>query len=198
MRRTIGLSVLMVLLLACQALASRLTVPTTTPFPAPSDTAMPTLTPSLSASSTPAPTDTPAPSPTLSDEAALALTLTAWPSVLSPGTSVPRQLDCLLKWQSPGNGITYDSGEIFTVGWNVTNTGSTTWTPSTVEFTYVSGAKFSADAPQHLESSVSPGQSIILSVRMKAPRNSTLYTTYWSLRSGSTYFCPVSLTIYVD
>lgn len=107
-------------------------------------------------------------------------------------------LACKLNWQSPGNYIRYDPKDDFTVGWKVTNTGTITWDPGSVEFTYVSGAKLYDFPLVRLTTSVSPGQSVILSVHMRAPKNSTTYTTHWSLRMGSKYFCPLSLWIYVE
>lgn len=103
----------------------------------------------------------------------------------------------MLNWQSPGNYISYNPKDEFTVGWKVTNTGTRTWDPGSVVFTYVSGAKLYDDPLLRLKSSVSPGQSVILSVHMRAPRNSTTYTTHWSLKMGDSYFCPLSLWIYV-
>ena len=107
-------------------------------------------------------------------------------------------LDCKLDWQSPGNGLWLDPGEDFPVGWKVTNTGTSTWDPESVEFTYLSGARLYRDSLVKLDSSVPPGASVILTVDMHAPRNSTTYTTYWSLRQGDTYFCRVGVSIYVE
>jgi hypothetical protein len=66
-----------------------------------------------------------------------------------------------------------------------------------VDFVYMGGAKLYDYPLVHLEKSVAPDQTVVLSVAMRAPRNSTLYTTHWSLRQGSTYFCGLSLSIYV-
>lgn len=172
--------------------------PTGTPMPSPSSTLPPTPTLTPSPSNTPQATDTPAPSPTLEAGQAFALTLTAWPSLLSPSTAIPGSLACRFNWKSPGNGKTYDPAIFFTVGWNVTNTGSTAWTPESVVLTYVGGAKLTADPTVPLDASVSPGESVVLSVRMRAPKHSNPYTTHWSLRSGDTFFCPLTLSIYVD
>jgi hypothetical protein len=102
-----------------------------------------------------------------------------------------------LDWQSPGNGIELDAKEGFTVGWKLTNTGSQTWTPGSVEFTYVSGTRMHRESVEQLETSVPPGQSVILTAEMRAPSNSTGYRSYWSLRQGDVYFCRVSVSIYV-
>lgn len=193
-----GLGILALVMLACEALLGP-PAATSTPVPSATDTVAPTATSTPSPSTTPEPTETPMPpSPTLSADEALALTLTAWPTLLLSQTLVPSDLGCKFNWQSPHNGTIYDPQDVFTVGWNVTNTGASTWTPGSVQLTWVAGAKMSAEPTARLKASVAPGQSVVLSVQMRAPKNSTLYTTHWSLRRGNTYFCPLTLSIYVD
>ena len=115
----------------------------------------------------------------------------------APTPIAPSELDCKLIWQSPSNRVTLAPLEKFTVGWNVRNNGTAAWDANSVEFTYLGGAKLHAYYLVHLDTTVAPGQTIVLSVHMKAPRNSTRYTTYWSLRQGDTFFCRLKLSIYV-
>ncbi len=198
-RRNVFLPVCLTLLaLGCVELSRLVPAPTSTPLPSPSDTATATLTMTARPSDTPQQTDTPEPSPSLSPTEALSLTLTAWPSVLSSIPTTPAALACQLDWQSPGSGIIYDPGTEFTVGWSVTNTGSDIWDPGSVVFTYVSGAKLHIDPTIHLETTVGPGDSVVLSAQMRAPKISAPYTTHWSLRQGDVFFCPVTVSIYVD
>ena len=130
-------------------------------------------------------------------------TLTPWPTFIilysSPYPTATPQLefDCRLNWQSPGNYITYKPKQSFTVGWKVTNTGRAVWYPDSVEFSYLAGARLHDDPLVRLPVSVAPGQSVILSVGMRTPKNPTMYTTRWSLRKDDTYFCAVSLSFYV-
>ena len=158
-------------------------VPTMSAIPIPSATARPTIPPG------PIPTidfgPTPSPFPT-------------FPVPTPSPTAIPsRALDCRLEWQSPGNGWEIQHEEDFTTGWKLTNTGSDAWSPGSVEFAYVSGAKLHRDPVVQLESTVATGESVILTAEMKAPRNSTSYVTYWSLRLGDMYFCRVGVSIYV-
>ncbi len=163
---------------------------TTTP------TAIPSATLGVSATAQSTETWTPTaqetqPSPASPTPTAWVPPLVSLPTALSP-------LSCKLNWQSPRNHVIYNKGDSFTVGWSVMNTGTTTWSPGSVEFTYVSGARLQAEPLVGLKSSVATGQSIVLTVGMRAPRNSTTYTTHWSLRMGDTYFCPLTLWIYVQ
>ena len=162
-------------------------------------TATPTLSPTPAASITPEPLPSPTPSPTsipLSLPSPLATF--AYVPTLFPTLTAATPLDCRLVWQSPGNGVKYHPRDYFTVGWKVTNIGSATWTPGSVELTYVGGNKLYLSPSAPLKVSVSPGQSVILNAEMRAPRKLDIYTTYWSLRQGNTYFCRLAVTIYVE
>jgi len=117
---------------------------------------------------------------------------------LWPTPTAPSALDCTLNWQSPGNGVKYHPRDFFTVGWKVTNTGSATWSPGSVELTYVGGSKLYLSPSVQLKTGVPRGQAVILNAEMRAPRKLDRYTTYWSLRQGTTYFCNLALTIYVE
>jgi hypothetical protein len=77
------------------------------------------------------------------------------------------------------------------------NTGFDVWGVGSVVFTYLRGAKMYDSSLVQLKTSVAPGQEVILSVHMRAPRDLTMYTTTWSLRQGDAFFCPVRLSIYV-
>ncbi len=196
--RALATAAVMPMILACSALSAPIEAVFGTPTPSPSPTAMPTLPPTRTPSPTPAPTDTqtalPSDTPGPTPLPTVPLLYTAPP----PRPDISSQLNCRLNWKSPGDGIFYDPLEVFTVGWNVKNTGSSTWSPDNVIFTYLEGAKLYDYPVVHLRSSVATGQSVTLSVRMRAPLNSTLYTTYWSLRQGDSFFCRVGVSIYVD
>lgn len=184
-------------LFACVALSAPLTALRATPTLSPSSTDKPTL------SSTPRPSFTakPTQTPTEFPSATLQPTLTLTPTVLfispSPTPTIPSRLACKLIWQSPGNYISYRQNQAFTAGWKVMNTGTDVWDVGTVEFTYLRGAKMYDYSLVQLVTSVAPGQEVILSVHMRAPRDLTMYTTTWSLRQGDTFFCPLRLSIYV-
>ena len=198
-------------LVACAALPAPTAAPKGTPIPSPSRTAKPRRSPTPSPSPTPEPTETsttsssaapkPAEPPATSPSATQKPKPSRTPTVLvpspSPTPTVPSELDCELIWQSPRNGASFAPGKKFTVGWNVTNNGTAAWDAQSVEFMYLGGAKLHNDELAHLDTTVAPGEDIVLSVAMKAPRNSTKYTTYWGLRRGDTFFCRLTLSIYV-
>ncbi len=198
MRKTLLFIGLTLSLMACAALSAPMAGPASTPTPSPSKTSKPTLTPTLSPSTTPQSTETPAEFLSPTPEPVLSATPTAIPPSPPPTPTPLSALDCKLLWQSPGNGIVYEPNEAFTIGWRVRNTGTAAWNTNSVEFTYVGGSRLYDYPLVQLKTSVAPGQDVVLSVHMRAPRNSTTYKTYWSLRQGDTYFCHLMLWIYVD
>jgi hypothetical protein len=201
MRNAPAVTALALALLACNAVLP----------PSPSPTTAPAFTSTNTPEPTPSRTPVPIPSttrwkPVLSALPPLLVTLgptltpaaTLTPQLSFRTATPPVGLACRLDWKSPGNGYELDPDERFTAGWKLTNTGIETWTPGNVIFTYVSGAQLHNDAVVQLDRSVPTGSSVILSARMRAPENSTLYSTYWSLRQGDVFFCRVSVTIYVE
>ncbi len=189
-------------LVACTVESVPRAASTYTPIPSPSTTHRPTRTPTpsltLRPSMTPEPTETSTASISATPEPTLSLTPTVPASSPSPTPTARSALDCKLVWQSPGNGANYLPDQAFTAGWKVSNNGTSTWDVNSVDFVYLGGAKLYDYPLVHLKTSVSPGQSVILSVRMRAPKNSTKYVTYWSMRRGDTFFCRVMLSIYVE
>jgi hypothetical protein len=106
-------------------------------------------------------------------------------------------LDCRVLSQSVRNGVHFDPGESFNVGWKVRNTGRLGWDAGVVYFAYSGGRKMDRDDVYHLPETVSPSNVAALSASMVAPRKAGGYTTIWSLHRGADRFCQVSLTIYV-
>jgi hypothetical protein len=160
----------------------------------------PTSTPSSAPSpySTPSPQNPATPSPSAIEALIRSLTATAAFASPFPTLTAAPELSCALNWPSPANGITYEPQTNFTTGWKVTNTGTSTWDATSVAFVYRAGAKLDAEPVVHLRVSVARGASVVLSVAMTAPRAAVMYTTHWSLRRGDTYFCPLSLSFYVN
>ena len=189
-------------LLACAVLNG---VPTSMPAPFPSETLQPKETSTIVPSATPEPTETSAIALSDTPESAPILLLPSASSTPAPtGLSVtptPTQiaeLDCKLMWQSPANDSAYSTGQKFTAGWSLENSGTATWDAGSFEFIYLGGRKLDLGDVVHLETSVPPGQSVVLSVSMKAPQYPGTYTTYWGMRQGNAYFCRLKLEIYAQ
>ncbi len=153
------------------------------------------ITPTLTSTPTPLPTKTPTitPSPTPTFLFFL-LTPTSEPAPSAAGTG---SYTCALTDQTPADGVTIAKGQTFETTWTVKNTGTATWTSSSVDFVFVNGTNFASIKRADLPQSVAPGATIALKLTMKAPSTVNSYTTTWSLEQGSTRFCKVNLSIVV-
>src|SRR5512138_283849 len=192
MRNAMAFMALALLLASCTAPFTPAPAPTVTPAP-PTETA---IIPTASTTSTPVPPPTLAPSATaLSTPYLIPTFFFALPTQTPTPAS---ELDCRLLSQSVPNGTTFHPSERFSVGWNLMNTGSTTWYPGSVQFVFYGGSKLQLTSLLQIPTSVSPGQTVSLNVDMRAPKGSTTYTTLWSLQRGSTYFCRVKVSILVQ
>jgi hypothetical protein len=76
----------------------------------------------------------------------------------------------------------FKAGETFTKTWRVKNVGSCTWTTA-YDLVFSSGNAMNASAVIPLTGNVAPGQTVDLSVSMKAPESSGEYSGYWMLRN---------------
>jgi len=151
--------------------------------------ALPTFTPTATFTSTPRNTDTPEPTATAT---VIFRFFTA-----TPLGSSNQSYACEIISTTPANGTTFSSRTGFDAVWQVKNTGKNEWDKNTVDYAYLSGDKFHKVAAYDLTTTVARGDTTLLDVAMQAPKNPGTYTTTWSLRVGSSTFCPVSLSITV-
>jgi hypothetical protein len=75
-------------------------------------------------------------------------------------------------------------GEKFTKTWRLQNAGTCTWT-SDYALVWFSGEQLDAPPSVPLSGNTAPGQSVDLSVEMKAPDSEGTYQSWWKLRNPS-------------
>lgn len=165
--------------------------PTATP------TEMPTATPVEPTATALPPTATSLPPtafPTLVPPTATPIPYTATPTA----TPTRSDLNCSITSFSPANNSVFKPGTDFDGRWTIKNTGSNIWESSSVDFFFISGTRFQTKVDAiDLPSTVNNGSSVDLIIDMAAPRDEGTFSTTWGLRSGSTTFCVVTLTIVV-
>ena len=151
---------------------------------------VPTFTPSF----TPFPSKTPtqAPSPTETFRFVFP-TATKTLAAVTPTAGY----GCTLLSQSPSDGTVIGGKDDFTARWTVRNTGSKGWNVNTVDFVYLSGGKLSKLKVADLPASVATGNKITLTISMSAPNTSGTHKTVWTLQTGKTQFCRLTLSIVV-
>ncbi len=82
------------------------------------------------------------------------------------------------------DGTTLSANENFVKTWRLKNIGTCSWTPSyTVVFQ--SGDAMSGPASQALTGNVNPGQTVDISVNLKAPSANGSYKGLWALRNAA-------------
>jgi hypothetical protein len=153
--------------------------------------APPTLTPTVTATRTPFPTETV--SPTF---------LFFLPTITRTSTQVPAgssgaQLECQVISQDPANNSAIAPSTTFTAKWVVANIGTYAWPSDNSDYRYNSGAKIHVQPIYDFENSVPSGRTTELTVNMKAPSASGVYSTSWRITIGKEQFCPMNLTIIV-
>lgn len=72
----------------------------------------------------------------------------------------------------------------FTKTWRLKNVGACSWTPSYAVI-FASGEAMNGPATQALAGNVNPGQTVDLSVNLKAPASNGTYTGNWRLRNAN-------------
>ncbi|MFZ5912145.1 MAG: NBR1-Ig-like domain-containing protein [Chloroflexota bacterium] len=82
------------------------------------------------------------------------------------------------------DGTDLDPNESFVKTWRLKNIGACSWTPS-YAVVFNSGDAMSGPATQALTGNVNPGQTVDISVNLKAPAASGAYKGWWGLRNAS-------------
>jgi len=80
------------------------------------------------------------------------------------------------------DGTAVDSGDDFTKIWRLSNVGTCTWTAG-YSLVFVSGNRMRGPASSEIPGTVNPGQTVDVSVRLRAPDEAGEYQGYWKLRN---------------
>ncbi len=119
------------------------------------------------------------------------------PTATRTATVVPEGFDCKIVSTLPGSGTVFSAGANFNVIWKVKNTGKKTWKPASVDYRYLSGEKMHLQKLYDLPATVAPGDSIDISVDMKAPADDGHYSAAWGLMENGDTFCQMTVSIRV-
>jgi hypothetical protein len=144
----------------------------------PSVTPIPSLTPTTAASSTP--------------------TQIVSPTLHVTGTLTTAVTTDQAQWvsQSVADGANFAPGETFTMTWRLKNVGTSTWTPAYM-IRFFSGNAFGASNEITLGREVPPGESIDITIKMKAPNTLGGYRSDWVMSNSyrRNFNAPVFLKI---
>ena len=101
---------------------------------------------------------------------------------------------CIGLAKSHPDGAIVEAGKSFIAYWTVLNTGTKTWTSTTVDFIYKSGYRHDGRVIQDISSAVAPGRSLTLKVSFTAPKTAGERTAIWTLKVGNHPFCGMKIT----
>ncbi|GAB4503187.1 MAG: hypothetical protein Fur0043_01790 [Anaerolineales bacterium] len=124
------------------------------------------------------PVNTPIPTITL------AIPTNSIPPSLTPLPTTPCDVAKFIDDVTVKDGTTFAPNESFTKTWRFKNIGTCSWTPS-YALVFYSGDAMSGPATQALTDNVNPGQTVDISVNLKAPATDGNYKGYWKLRNAS-------------
>lgn len=124
------------------------------------------------------PVNTPVPTITL------ALPTTSVPPSLTPPPTTPCDVAQFITDVTVQDGAIFQPNESFTKTWRFKNVGTCSWTPS-YAIVFSSGDAMNGPATQALTGNVNPGQTVDISVNLKAPAAEGTYKGYWKLRNAS-------------
>jgi len=99
-------------------------------------------------------------------------------------TSLPCDLAKFIDDVTVPDDTSYTPGTTFTKTWRIKNEGSCTWTTS-YSLVFDNGTSMGGPASKALTGNVAPGQTVDISVDLKAPDTANTYKGNWKLRNGS-------------
>jgi hypothetical protein len=121
--------------------------------------------------------------------------------VYTPGpTFTPTQgaYQCTITTLKPEFGEVLANGVDFDLSVTLKNTGEKPWSSNSIDFRYLSGAKFQKSVDViDLPSDVAPGDSVDLVIDMIAKTGTGIQNAAWGLVLSSTTFCPVEIHVNV-
>ncbi|WP_299025778.1 NBR1-Ig-like domain-containing protein [uncultured Thermanaerothrix sp.] len=142
-----------------------------------------TVTPAIPS---PFPTATPGPQEATATPVPPTAVPTAQPTLVQPtptATPLPCNWAKFVKDITVPDGTRFRPGEAFTKTWRLQNIGSCTWTAD-YALVFASGNAMDGPASQKLGTTVRPGETVDISVNLKAPTKPGDYTGNWKLRSA--------------
>jgi hypothetical protein len=131
--------------------------------------------------------ETPPPAPTTPAPATATDTVEAPTETNTPiptETEIPCNRATFIQDVTIPDGTDLEPGESFTKTWRLRNAGSCTWN-SNYELLFKEGDAMSGPASKDLSGSVSPGETVDISVDLKAPSSEGDYKGFWWLRSDA-------------
>lgn len=109
----------------------------------------------------------------------------------------PQPWSCRVTSTQPPKGTVIEKKLVFTTFWRILNTGTKTWTRTTIDLIYTGGYRHENTRIQDTTETVPPGGTLTVSAKFTAPKTAGDYNSYFTLMVGKQKFCGmvVSFTV---
>lgn len=112
-------------------------------------------------------------------------------------TPQPWSCTVIVSQTQPPKGEVIEKEAKFYAFWTVQNTGSKTWTRTTIDFVYTGGYRHEGTKIQDTKETVVPGDTLRLSAFFIAPKNPGEYRSFFTLMVGQRQFCSMKIEFVV-
>lgn len=109
----------------------------------------------------------------------------------------PQPWSCLVKSVQPPRWATIQKELSFYVFWTIENTGTSTWTRTTIDHVYKGGYRHENTKIQDTKEFVPPGDTLRVSALFIAPKNAGEYRSFFALQVGKLQFCHMKVEFVV-
>src|SRR5690606_24746727 len=109
----------------------------------------------------------------------------------------PQPWSCRVLSVQPPRGAQIEKKLEFYAYWRILNTGTKTWTRTTIDLIYTGGYRHDNTKIQDTTQTVPPGGTLTVSAKFTAPKTAGDYNSYFQLMVGNYQFCGmvVSFTV---
>ncbi|NJN80594.1 MAG: hypothetical protein HC797_09070 [Anaerolineales bacterium] len=104
---------------------------------------------------------------------------------------------CRVTSTQPPIGAIIQAESTFYAYWTILNTGTTTWTRTTVDIVYTGGWRHEGTKIQDFSQNVATGGKIVVGARFIAPKRSGEYGSHFVLKVGNRKFCGMEIAFEV-
>lgn len=112
-------------------------------------------------------------------------------------TPQPWSCNVLVSQTQPPRGAVLEKKSEFYAFWTVQNTGTETWTRTTIDLVYTGGYRHEGTRIQDTKETVPPGDTLRVSAFFIAPKAAGEYQSFFTLQVGKRQFCGMKISFVI-
>lgn len=113
-------------------------------------------------------------------------------------TPVPWSCSVIVSQTQPPKGAVIEKKSEFYALWTVQNTGTETWTRTTIDLVYTGGYRHEGTRIQDTKETVPPGDTLRVSAFFIAPKAAGEYQSFFTLQVGKRQFCGMKISFVIE